>query len=424
MTVTKTMNTGVSGLLAQQKALGVVGDNIANVNTVGFKGSRANFEDVLGGVAARRVQGPGAGVSMTRTQQIFSQGVLTNTGVPTDVALSGEGFFVVQGKVDGHDGQFFSRAGQMTVRNDGMLVNPQGLNLMGYAADPNGGFNAALTPIEITTAMHALAPKPTENAEIAANLDANAPVLTSALGPGVFDPADPVGSANFSTSMTVYDSLGNAHTLDVYFTKSTTANQWNMNVLAPDSTPSQIVTNAPVNFNTDGTLIAGSASGTVNFPGAAPGQSIVFDLGTAGLTDGLSQYGSPSAINAQSQDGYASAALTALDITTDGVVNGVYANGESIAFAQIGVAKFRANEGLARAGHNLWLQTIESGDAAISGASSGGRGAVVAGTLEQSNVDLATQFVDMITYQRAFSANAKTITTADELLMETMQLKR
>ncbi len=420
MTVTKTMNTGVSGLLAQQKALGVVGDNVANVNTVGFKGSRANFEDVLGGVAARRVQGPGAGVSMTRTQQIFSQGVLTNTGVPTDVALSGEGFFVVQGKVDGHDGQFFSRAGQMTVRNDGMVVNPQGLNLMGYAADPNGGFDAALTPIEITTAMHSLPPKVTENAEISANLDANAPLV------GPFSAADPTGTSNLSTSMTVYDSLGNAHTVDVYYTK-TASNAWVMNAIASDASTPQIVTNAAITFDNTGKLLtpaAPVASIAAAFPGADPTQTITFDIGSVGDTDGLSQYGSPSAINAQSQDGYASASLTALDITTDGVVNGVYSNGESIAFAQMGVAKFRANEGLARAGHNLWLQTVESGDAAISAASSGGRGSVVAGTLEQSNVDLASQFVDMITYQRAFSANAKTITTADELLMETMQLKR
>lgn len=434
MTLTRTMNTGVTGLRAQEQALGIVGDNIANINTYGFKHSRAVFEDVLGSVSARRTTGPGAGVRMIRTQQIFGQGSLQNTNVPTDLALSGEGFFVVQGNIDGISGQFFTRNGQMSLRADGTLANAQGLEVMGYPADASGiGFESKLAGIKVAPAS--LPPKPTSEIEMTANLD------PSEAPPSVpFDVNDPVNTSNFSTSITTYDTMGNAQTLDVYFVKGANPNEWNMHVLGdaneltnpppanPGDTNTEIATGT-VTFDGMGKLQTVSAlSATVTYGSGAP-QTINFNLGdpiSAGGTGGLglTQYGAPSSVSSQSQDGYAPGDLTGVDITPDGVVNGVYSNGQALPIAQLAIAKFQANEGLARAGHNLWMKTVDSGEPAVGAASTGGRAAVIAGALEQSTVDLTSQFVDMISYQRAFSANAKTITTADEMLLEMSQLKR
>ncbi len=433
MSVLKTMHTGVSGLLAETRALGIVGDNVANINTVGFKYSRAQFEDVLGNVSARWKHESGMGVRVVRSQQIFSQGAIMNTGVPTDLALSGDGFFLVEGAMDGTTGRFFTRNGQMTVRNDGVVVNPQGLELQGYKALTAGGFETALSSLQIPTA--ALEPKVTQAIEIDANLDTNAtaPVLP-------FDINDPVATSNFSTSLTTYDTQGNAHVVDVYFVKTANPNEWNIHVLG-DST--EITTPAPANV---GDAFTQLASGTATFDGTgklqtlpamsstvtynnANAQTMSFDLGDPIATGGtgqlgLTQYGAPSNVSAQSQDGYAPGSLNGIDITSDGVINGAYTNGEVLAIGKVAVAKFPANTELDRFGHNLWVATRDSGQATIGEAGSGGRAAIVSGSLEQSNVDLANQFVKMITHQRAFSANAKTITTADEMLLETTQLKR
>ncbi len=431
MTLTRTMNTGVTGLRAQEQALGVVGDNIANINTFGFKRSRAVFEDVLGSVSGG---GAGAGTRMTRAQQIFGQGALQNTGVPTDLALSGEGFFVVEGTVDGTSGQFFTRNGQMSIRSDGALVNSSGLEVQGYVLDASGTkFVTQLGPVELAPAS--LPPRPTDTIEMTANLDPSA--TTPALP---FDVNDPVNTSNFSTSITAYDSMGNAHSLDVYFIKGANPNEWDVRVMG-DAT--EVTSPPPANAGDANTEVASGTvtfdgtgklqtltamSATIGFGSAAP-QTVDFNFGdpiatggTGGL--GLTQYGAPSSVSSQSQNGYPPGDLTGVDITSDGVVNGLYSNGQSIAIAQLAIAKFQANEGLARSGSNLWMQTRDSGEPAIGAASTGGRAGVVSGALEQSTVDLTAQFVDMISFQRAFSANAKTITTADEMLVEIQQLKR
>jgi flagellar hook protein FlgE len=433
MSIIKTMHTGVSGLLAETRALGIIGDNVANTNTVGFKGSRAQFEDVLGDVSAHWKHESGMGVRVVRAQQIFSQGALTSTGVPTDLALSGDGFFLVQGAMDGSNGRFFTRNGQMTVRNDGVVVNPQGLELQGYKALASGGFETSLSSLNIPSGT--LEPKLTDTVGIDANLDvgATAPALP-------FDVNDPVATSNFSTSLTVYDTQGNAHVVDTYFVKTAIPNEWDIHVLGDSS---EIATPAPANVGDSFTQIA---TGTATFDGTgklqtlpaitapvsynnANAQTITFDFGdpiAAGGTGqlGLTQYGAPSNISAQTQNGYAPGSLNGLDITSDGIINGVYTNGEVLAIGQIAVAKFPANNELDRFGHNLWVQTRDSGEAVIGQAGVGGRAAIISHTLEQSNVDLANEFVNMIAHQRAFSANAKTITTADEMLMETTQLKR
>ncbi len=423
MSIYKAMWTGVSGLAAEGQTLGVIGDNIANSNTVGFKMSRALFEDVLGGAVGQNV---GGGVRMARSQQIFAQGSVVNTGQQTDLALTGDGFFVVKGALGGMSGQFYSRAGQFTINNEGSLVNPQGLTLQGYVANPDGTFQASLSDVQVPTTP--LSPKPTSTIEIDANLDANdaLPSVTP------FDPLDPTNSSNFSTSTTVYDSLGNAHSVDIYFEK--TAAGWSYHALVDGGElaggtagTSTEIASGTLTFDGSGNLVSHTPSpvpGPVDFLGANPGQALTFDLGTPGTNDGITQLGMDSSITAQTQDGYGAGSLSGITVDANGVVMGSYDNGEQLAIAQLAIAKFSSNDGLGRAGGNCWIQTRASGEPVMGAAGSGGRAAVVAGALEQSNVDIAQQFVEMIAHQRAFQANSKTITTADDMLQEIVNLKR
>lgn len=427
MSIAKAMYTGVSGLNAQSEALGTVGDNIANSNTVGFKRSRSQFEDQLGGAIG---SAQGSGVRLARTQQIFAQGTLLSTGQPTDLAISGDGFFVVKGSVAGMKGEFYTRDGQLNVRNDGTLVSSGGMPVQGYKANPDGTFSSATGDIVLPPA--GLPPRATGKITVTANLDASASPPAAA-----WDPQNPAATSNVSTTMTTYDSLGNAHTVDVYFRK-TGAGTWDYHALARGSEVAGGVagTNVEVatgtmDFNSAGALqnVTPGAGGTVSFNGATPNQPLAFEFGkpiSAGGTglEGSTQFGSPSAISGQSQDGYTSGDLSGVKVDGDGVVRGVYSNGETAAVGRLAIAKFRANEGLGRAGQNLWVATNDSGEAALGAVGTGGRGAVVAGALEQSNVDIAEQFVDLITHQRAFQANSKTITTADQMLQELMTIKQ
>jgi flagellar hook protein FlgE len=438
--VLRAMNSGVSGLRAESEALGVIGDNIANVNTVGFKGQRAIFQDVLGHsiLAGTSSALPGSGVRVGDIQQLFTQGSLANTGVATDLALNGDGFFTVKGTVEGVVGNFYSRAGQFVIDKDGYLTNPQGMQVQGYAANPDGTFQASISSLRAPTA--ALPAHATENAAIVANLDASEAIpMDNSVIPAVplaFDPQDPANTSNFSTTMTVYDSLGAAHTLDVYFVK-TADNAWDWHALTSgdDLNPPQAGLNVEVGtgaftFTTDGALdtITGNTA-TMDFAGATAGQVVTLDFGTsiaAGGTglDGLTQFASPENVSSQSQDGYSSGDFSGVAVDGQGIVTGLYTNGQQLNLGQLAIAKFRSNDGLGRAGQNLWIETRDSGSVAFGTAGSGGRGAVSAGALESSNVDLAEEFVGLIQHQRSFSANSKTITTADEMLQELINIKR
>jgi flagellar hook protein FlgE len=268
---------------------------------------------------------------------------------------------------------------------------------------------------------------------VTANLDANAQIPAAPS----FDPADPTTSSNFSTSMTVYDSLGTQHSMDVYFRK-TGPNAWEYNVIAQGGeiaggTPGEntLVGSGDMSFTSDGALdtLNINTPTTVDWNGATPAQAIDMNFGSqisgggTGL-DGITQFTSSSNVSSQSQDGYSSGDLSGVSIEGNGVVKGIYSNGQKLPVGQLAIAKFRSNEGLGRAGQNLWIETGDSGAAAMGTAGSGGRGSVSSGTLEQSNVDLAQQFVELIAHQRAFQANSKTITTADEMLQELVNIKR
>jgi len=297
------MYSGVSGLRAEGEALGVVGDNIANINTVGFKSQRAVFQDVLGHsiLAGTGSSLPGSGVRVGDIQQMFTQGSLSNTGISTDLALNGDGFFVVKGAVDGVTANFFSRAGQFEIDNQGYLVNPNGLQVQGYAANPDGTFQASISSIQAPTS--AIQPHATENGEITANLDSSAAIPTNP-----FDIADPANTANFSSTMTVYDSLGNGHTMDVYFVK-TADNTWDWHgvidagELGGTAGTNQEVGTGTLTFTTDGALDTVSANtATADFTGATAGQVITLDFGTAigdGGTgfDGTTQFASSSNVS-------------------------------------------------------------------------------------------------------------------------------
>jgi flagellar hook protein FlgE len=401
------------------------------VNTVGFKAQRAVFQDVLGHsiLAGTSSALPGSGVRMGDVQQLFTQGSITNTGVSTDVALNGDGFLVVAGTVDGITGNFYTRAGQLTLDKDGFIVNQQGLNVQGYLANADGTLQASVNDLQVPTAS--LQPFATTGIQVTANLDPRDPVLT-------FDVTQPATTSNFSTSISVFDSLGTARTLDVYFNNAG-GNLYNYSVVAHGADLAggtvgvdQIVGTGTLQFNSDGALdTATTPPLSLSFAGGATAnQAIELDFGPDITNDGstgllgTTQFASDSAVSSQSQDGYTSGEFSGLAIDGTGLVQGLYTNGQKVTIGQLAVAKFRSNDGLGRAGQNLWIETRESGTAALGGASSGGRASVSAGALESSNVDLGEEFVGLIQHQRSFSANSKTITTADEMLQELINIKR
>lgn len=426
MSLLNSMYTGVSGLDAESNALGVIGNNVANTNTVGFKESRAVFESVMG-TTQPSPDAVGSGVRMTDAQQIFTEGAIQNTGVSTDLALSGDGFFVVNGSAGGTQGNFYTRAGQMSLNATGTLVNTDGLALQGYMQLPSGQLSTQLTGITLQTAS--LQPLATTTMNITANLDANAtpPALP-------WDAQNPAATSNFSTSLTAYDSLGDSHVVNVYF-QNTGAGQWTYHMLGNGSeiqggTAGQNFEfgTGTLTFNTAGALQSVTPTGgAVTFNGAAA-QNIAVNFGTpiasggTGL-NGTTGFGGASDVTSQSQNGYASGDLSGVKIDQSGDVSGVYTNGQTIKVAQIAIAKFQANDGLQNVGQNLWTSTVASGDPALGAAGTGGRGALVSGALEQSNVDISSQFVDLIAHQQGFQANSKTIQTANQMLSDLMQLQ-
>lgn len=429
MSILRTLNTGATGLTANGDALGVVGDNISNTNTIGFKRSRAVFQDLVANAGRSEILQVGAGSRLANVEQMWQQGALLSTESPTDLALSGEGFFIVQGNASGVDGTFYTRAGQFHIDNSGYMVNTDGLKLQGYQADDNGTITGALGSIRI--GPMALPATATQNVSLAVNLDSNA------IPPLAFDPLDPAATSNFSTSTTIYDSLGNGHQITTYFAK-TSSNSWDWHAMVDGGeidggTPGEPFEggSGTLTFTTDGALDTESTTGTTwDFTGATPGQSINFDFGTSitddggtGL-DGTTDFASPSTTNGINQDGFAAGSVSGLAINETGVITGVFSNGQRRTLGQVAVASFRSVDGLSRAGQGLWVRTEESGEALVGSAGTAGRGSITAGTLEQSNVDIGREFVDLIAFQRGFQANSKVIQTADDLYGELVNLRR
>lgn len=428
MSISSNLYTGTSGLSAHGDAIGVVGDNIANVSTVGFKSSRAGFSDILGGVTARG-QRVGVGVQLGAVQSRFGQGSIQQTGGPLDMAVRGDGFFVLQGDNAGVPGQYFSRDGRFSLNEEGFVTNPNGLRLQGYTIAPDGTQNSSLGDLKLGAGQNP--PLPTSDVSMVLNLNG------TDTAPPAFDPADPNNTSNFATSMTVYDSLGTERRVDMYFrTSGSGAWEWHAMVDGDDvtggtpGTPVEAATGT-LQFDANGALdVETPGAATIDFQGAAAGQSLAFDFGDAITTDagtgltGTTQFSGPSSVSSLNQDGYGFGDLVDISVSDDGTMQGVFSNGQRRAIARVALADFTSEDGLARAGGALFTETPDSGQALIDGAAVGGRGAVTSGALEMSNVDLATELVTMISYQRAFSANVKTVTTADEMLAEVSSLKR
>jgi flagellar hook protein FlgE len=423
------MYTGVSGIQSNGEALGIISDNIANANTTGFKTSRAEFADVV----AKSLKGVlggnqiGRGAKLNGVTQIFSQGSVTATDKATDVALSGDGFFVL----DGPEGRTYSRNGSFNFNKDGELVNVDGAIVKGFRADDDGKITTRLDSIKVEKSI--IDAKKTENVDIAMNLDIRGDVING----GAFDPTKPSETSNYSTGITIYDSAGNAHNLTLYFNK-TADNTWNWSAASKGEeitggTKGQMVVGATgtLNYTIDGKLQNQQInSNSFNFTkGAQPGQAIKFSFGddiTSGGTGlkGSTQYGSASDIYKHTQDGYTAGTVGGLSFNDDGVLAAFYTNGVTKNLAQLAVAKFESNEGLLKAGNNNFRESRNSGTANIGAPNAGGRGRVFAKSIESSTTDIASEFVNLIQMQRAFQANSRTLSSSDELMQEVLNLKR
>jgi flagellar hook protein FlgE len=431
MSMMKSLYTAATGLGAQSDAMGVVGHNISNVNTLGYKTSRARFDElVTNAVGLRRVAGQGS--RLAGIDALFTQGALLSTGVPTDLAIQGPGFFVLNGTVSGVNGNFYTRVGQFQIDADGNLASPDGLKVQGYLADATGAITGALGDVQLPTTV---APAATLNVQIAANLSADTAPLASPPAPA-YEP-NTAGSYNFPTSLTVYDSLGVAHDVTVHFRK-TSNTTWDWHAAAPSSeltSPGAGVlterASGTLTFDTDGRLVSETtAASSFDFVGATQPQTINFDFGdelaVAGNTGraGSTANGGASSVNALSQDGYGSGAIAGFSVQQDGLVMATFTNGQSRTVAQLAVANFRAEHGLVGMGGSLYAPSEASGEPLVGTANSGGRGSINAGALESSNVDLSREMVSLIAFQRGFQANARTVTTADEMMNELVNLKR
>lgn len=425
MSITNSMYIGISGLIAHGDAISTVGDNLANTSTIGFKRSRASFNDLLGGTIAN--QRVGGGVYLGHNQTMWDQGAISQTGNGMDVAISGGGMFVVRGNHAGRDAEFYTRDGRFQLDASGYMVNQQGMRLQGYTMT-NGVRGTSMGDLPLGARQSP--PAATTNAKMTLNLDANAVVGAA------WDPTNPNTTSNYATSMTVYDSLGAAHHVDVYF-RSNGGGSWEWHAMVDGGelaggtpgTATEIATGT-MTFDATGKLASQTTtSSSASFVNAAPNQAIAFNFGddlASGGTglDGTTSFAGASSVTGIDADGRGFGNLVDLKINPDGTIEGVFDNGDRLALAKLALADFASPDGLERQGDGLYAATTASGTALIDEPGTGSRGSLIAGALEASNVDIGTELVTLIAYQRAFQANAKTITTADEMMMDVTNLKR
>jgi len=525
------MFSGISGLMSNSQAINVVGNNIANVNTIGFKGSRATFSDLLyqsiNGTAGTSQVGRGSTLTAVDTQ--FAQGSFESTTEPTDLAIGGEGFFVVK-KPEGDMTEYYTRAGQFRFDKDGNLCNPTGLILQGKSIDQTTQ-KAVGVDTDVIISQKPSDPKITTAVDMTLNLQSNAEwkgsigdlsvagdlesvtntlgkwpiagnytaaVTTAAgvstltvtvqrvgpdgttlvgdpiteskvitagdsianfedLGIGVtiastladttqtfniagFDLDNPTATSNYSSAITVYDSNGQSHVVTAYFRKSnidTSSNsiwEWMAVVGAGDAAAGEntMATYGDLTFNDSGVLQGEGSNHQILFDFTTPAkqnQPINLSFGalsavSGNIKDPLTQYPIDSATNYQAQDGFPPGTLTSVSVDADGIISGHYSNGQIINQYQITLANFGDPVGLTKEGNNLFSSNNKTGDAYKYAPGVSGTGKINPNSLEQSNVDLATEFVKMIVAQRGFQANSRVITTSDEVLQELMNLKR
>jgi flagellar hook protein FlgE len=408
-------STSLSGLNANSLALSVIANNLANLNTIAYKGMTPNFRDLfyqqVGSSGAGNPLQVGVGTVIGSIASLFTQGSIESSGVPTDVAIQGDGFFQLQ-----KDGlTLYTRAGNFSVNADGYLVNEDGARVLGLPAT-NGVIDPSQTPQALAVAGGQISPpKPTSTVQLAMNLDASAEV-----------------GATFSTAVAVNDALGASHVLTYNFTK-TAANAWDYQITIPAADVG--ATGSPVVLK----------SGSLTFDGTGVLTSPAADLGgitISSLADGadpltftwrlfsnsgqptVTQVAGPSATSTTWQDGYASGTLLNFVISGDGMIQGIFSNGQTLPLGQIVLATFPNSQGLLRNGANSFLASLSSGLPNSGVPGTGGRGTLAGGALERSNVDISREFAQLILAQRGFQANARAITTLDEVTQEAINLKR
>jgi flagellar hook protein FlgE len=413
----RSMFSAISGLRGHQIMMDVIGNNIANVNTVGFKAGRVNFQDILsqtlhgatapsGGLGSIDPAQIGLGMTVAGIDVLQTQGNLQSTGKTTDMAIQGDGFFI---ESDG-SGTYYTRDGAFDIGLDGSLSNPaSGMKVQGWQADANGNIDITqpITNLVIPIGQRTTA-LATSHISLSGNLDAGAS-----------------NGDTVPTTMTVFDSLGISHSVKVTFTK-TAANSWSWAASADAADTGISIVGAggppPVNqgtiaFTSGGVFSASTGSLSFTFPDGATATTPTIDMSAMTQFSGTSQ-------PAGQTDGFNSGTLVTFAVGNAGELSGVYSNGQTQVLGQIALASFLNSAGLLRAGQNNFSSTSASGTAAIGAPGTGGRGTVTTGALEMSNVDLATQFTGMITAERGFQANSRVITTSDEMLQELVNLKR
>lgn len=402
----------LSGLKADSVALNTIGNNLANLNTTAFKGQTTSFEDLfyqqIGESGSGDAIQTGAGVKVSGTSTNFLQGSLLPTTNPTDMALAGNGFFVVQ-----QNGvQSLTRAGNFQLSSGGNLITVDGQQVMGYAA-VNGvvNQNAGLQPISIPVGANEAA-QATGNFSVTANLNASATVGTT-----------------FTTPVPMFDSLGSSHQATVTYTKTGT-NTWDYAVALPVGDASGVPVNntGTLTFDSSGKLISPTGSiANITFPGLADGSSDMtfnWNLNDSSGNPTIGQLASASSNNGTLQDGFASGVYQSFTVDSSGVITAQFSNGRTSTIGQMAVATVANTAGLTVTGNNNFMTTAASGLASIGVAGTGGRGTVDDDALEQSNVDISTEFSNLIVAQRAFEANSKTVTTFDTVTQDTLAMIR
>lgn len=423
--------SGISGLKANTSAMSVIGDNIANVDTTGFKVSKVSFSNVFNASLGQSTMQIGRGVTMSGVSANWNSGTVETTTNVTDLAINGQGMFIVNDPAG--TAQYYTRAGQFEFDNQGFLVNPDGFRVQGYPIDPAG----VVGPIgNISMPVEMSVPSATNEITMSLNLDSNA--TPTAL---------PISS--YDTTVTVYDSLGNPVDLTFEFARvdppvapaAGAAVQWDYQVIS--NTPGISVTPATMTlgFTSTGALDPANCTGLTDSPTGDGRGHLLAISGTSpaadpmdfvwrfadmtNVTDGsLTSYAGSSAKNSQTQNGYPTGMLQGISVDEQGIFTGLYSNGTMLNFAQIALADFASYSGLQKQGGNLFASSLASGQAVILAPNQGGVGSIAPSSLEMSNVDLATEFVELITTQRAFQANSKVITTSDEVLSELINIKR
>jgi flagellar hook protein FlgE len=394
----------LSGLNAASSDLNVTANNIANANTIGFKGSRAEFADVFA-VGAQEI---GNGTRLSSVTQEFSQGGVDFTDRSLDLAISGEGFFTVS------DGGVvsYTRVGSFGVDRDGYVVNSQDQRLQIFPAANNGSFNTGtLQDLQLSTTD--AAPQATSFADFGVNLPANATVPPI----GVFDPNN-AQSFNHSTAVTVYDSLGATHTQTVYFVKAAAPNAWDAHFFIDGNAVGGA---NQLTYSNVGVLTA-PASGTFTLPPYAPGNGAA-DIAMDANFSQSTQFGAEFGVNLLNQNGFTAGRLSSIDVDSSGVIFARFTNGRSEPLGQVALSNFSNTQGLRQLGDTSWGETFNSGDAIRGAGGTASFGLIQSGALESSNVDLTQQLVNMITAQRNFQANAQMISTADQVTQTIINIR-